>query len=177
VKIESHFKFDADGSKKIVSEAISKAERKLSGFFSDISEDYGFSFYKVNEDIWCLSGDAVFVFKVLSLLSEQKNNISKLLAVDTYRDRLVQMAARETDTYKYRFNKPYFLKITDKKTGQILNERDGPYDLKMAKDIKNVLEGNEDEVFRLDEKIEKSSKIFDDVIVDMYCGSIGYETE
>lgn len=170
MKVEVHFKFETNNKRNVVDNAISQANKNLTGFFSSVGDDFGYAFMKISDDIWRLSGDAVFMFKVLSILSEKKDNLSEILAVDTYCDGLSYLSEQQSDEYKFRFVTPYFLKISDKETGKILNDKDGPYLQQMAQDIKGVLEEVDDTGTEADQDDKHK-----EVLVEIFQGSPGYK--
>ena len=177
MKVEAYFRFGGNDT-SIAHNAIHKANKSLTGFLSNIPDNWGYAFREVEGDIWCLSGDAVFMFKVLSILAEQEYELSDIIAVDTYTNNLEYLRIKDSPTYKFRFVTPYYLNVFDKESKEILQEKDGPYTFKMAKEIKSFLENGNDIFDDADEnKGINDMQQEKEVIVDIVKGIPGIEFE
>jgi len=142
MKVEAHFLIH-DNDTSAINNAKSKAVKNFSSFFGGERDYGGYAFSRVEGDIWSLRGDAMFVFKILSILSEQDDGLEGILAVDIYKDDLAFLAFRQKDEYKFRFKTPYFISTFDKETGDATRHNEGPFSLISAKEFVVIYENEE----------------------------------
>ena len=165
MNVEAYFRFEGNDN-SIVQGSIHKASKSLNSFFSGVVDNWGYGFSQVDGSIWCLSGDAVLIFKVLSILAEQQDGLSDVIAVDTYTNSKEYFAIKNSPEYKFRFVTPYYINLFDKESQEVIQEQDGPYTFKMAKELKEFYENGDD---ICDENKE--------VIVEILKGTPGIELE
>lgn len=152
MKVEVHFKINRDDYSS-VDDALSKAQKSFSGFFGNNRDYGGYSFIKIENNIWALSGDGILIFKVLSILAEKYNGLSNVLAVDSYVDGLKYLVARNDKKYKFRFRTPYYINYVDKESHATLIENEGPYTLNEAQELISM--NDSDNIFDEELKLVK----------------------
>ena len=126
MKVEVHFRFKENDT-SILDDAIGKAHKSFSSFFKGNKDYGGYGCVLIENNIWCLVGDAIFIFKVLSILSDKYRGLDNILAVDVYRDGLKYLALKSTDKHKFRFRTPYYINVFSEELNMIIRDREGPY--------------------------------------------------
>jgi hypothetical protein len=119
IMVEAYLKCGTRGL-EILRAEVSSVDKRYTGFFARQAPELEYALLSITDEVFHLSGDAFFVYRVLGNLLEDigKSSWLKILAVDTYTNYSEYLKAIHTAEYKNRFKSPYHLVFNLKKHEQ-----------------------------------------------------------